>query len=353
MKALAATVLTICVLVAAGVPAQGRAHSTPPEHEGFGFAPENTGIEPPASTRLHGPGLPYRYTHALANIKLAANAADQGPAGTGSASPTPRESRVTPEQLRRRNAAIIGSAVGLVAAYGASNWWQDGFGGAFRTVSEGWFGQTTQSGGADKFGHAFFSYSGARLLSAAFGAVGNNANAAAALGALWSLGIMTGVEAVDGYSKQYRFSTVDAIMNVAGAAAGYIMERNPTLDALVDLRIHYLPSESGKFNVGGDYSGQTYLVALKASGVPSLRSNGVLRYFELSFGYGTRGYDSPPQVERRRNLYFGISLNLSELLGQTAFRGNKDRTRTQRATDLFFEFIQPPGTAVPLAKHRL
>jgi hypothetical protein len=162
---------------------------------------------------------------------------------------------------------------------------------------------------------------------------------------------MTAVEVLDGYSRQYEFSKEDAIMNVAGAAVGYALERNPDLDRLIDVRLLYRPS-AGKFDPFGDYSGQKYLLAVKASGVPALRDNPLLRYFELTAGYGTRGYESIPGIARSRHLYFGVSLNLSEILAQTVFRGTSERSRTQRATDLFFEFIQVPGIAA-LADHRL
>ncbi len=353
VKTVATTALALCMLAPVGVPAQARTWNTANEIGGAGPAPGTTRIELHTSTHAGSLEIPYRYTQALTTIAQAGNAAAPAPADAASPNPARSKARVTPEQLRWRNAAIIGGAVGLVAAYGMNNWWQDGFTGSFRTVSEGWFGQPTRYGGADKLGHAFFSYSGARVLTAVFGAAGNDAKSAADLGALWSLGIMTGVEILDGYSRQYSFSSEDAIMNIVGAAAGYIMERNPELDSLLAFRLHYRPSESGNYNIGGDYSGQTYLLAVKASGIPVLRDNSVLRYFELAVGYGTRGYESPSQLERSRNVYFGITLDLSELLGQTVFRSNRERTGAQRASDLFFELIQPPGTVLPLAKHRL
>jgi hypothetical protein len=257
----------------------------------------------------------------------------------------------TPQQLRVRNAALIAGSGLLVGAYGLRKWWNDGFTGDFRSVSEGWFGQDTPYGGADKLGHAFFAYAGTRLLTRAFEAAGNDPGRALGLGVWTTLGIMTAVEVLDGYSKQYEFSKEDAIMNVAGVALGYVLERNPDLDRLIDMRLLYRPS-AGKFDPAGDYSGQKYLLAAKASGVPALRDNPLLRYFELTAGYGARGYESAPGVERSRHLYFGISLNLSEILGQTVFDGASGRSRAQRATDLFFRFIQVPGTAA-LADHRL
>ena len=255
------------------------------------------------------------------------------------------------QQLRLRNAALIAGSSLLVGAYGVKKWWNDGFTGDFRTVSEGWFGQDTPYGGADKLGHAFFAYAGTRLLTRAFEEAGNDHDGALPLGVWATLGIMTAVEVLDGYSKRYEFSKEDAILNVAGVALGYVLERNPDLDRLIDVRVLYRPS-AGKFDPFGDYSGQKYLLALKASGVPALRENPLLRYLELTAGYGTRGYESPQGVVRSRHVYAGVSLNLSEVLGSTVFRGAGERSRIQRATDLFFEFVQVPGTAA-LARHRL
>lgn len=77
----------------------------------------------------------------------------------------------------------------------------------------------------------------------------------------------------------------------------------------------------------------------------------MLRHFEIAVGCGSRGYDGPPGAERTRSLYFGISLNLSEMLAQTVFHGDKERGWVQRATDHFLEFIQVPGAAA-LAAYR-
>lgn len=260
----------------------------------------------------------------------------------------------TLEQLRWRNAGLIAGASLLVGAYGAQKWWEDGFTGEFRTSNEGWFGSDTAYGGQDKLGHAFFSYVGTRLMTRAFEAVGNEPAGAVSLGAWSTLGIMTAVEVLDGYSRNYKFSSEDAIMNVVGAAAGYLLERNPALDRLLDFRLLYEPSpevkQAGNYDMAGDYSGQTYLLLAKASGVPALREHPVLRYFELAVGYGTRGYESAPGQERSRHAYFGISLNLSEVLRQTAYRGATARSPVQRTSEFFFEFIQVPGTTA-LADH--
>lgn len=297
-----------------------------------------------AAAQLRPPRLQYGAALALADQEQTLDAARPEPS-LPALGPLPAD-------LRIRNAALIGGGTLLVAAYGLTKWWDDGFTTNFRTENEGWFGHDTSSGGADKLGHAFFAYAGTRLLTRGFDALGNEPQRSRSLGFWTTLGVLTAVEIADGYSKKYRFSGEDAIMNVVGAGLGYLLERYPEFDRLVDLRLLYKPSQNSSFDPAGDYSGQTYLAVLKASGIPALRAQEPLRYFELAFGYGTRGYENPGGVDRSRNFYFGISLNLSELLGQTLFRGARERSVAQRGTDLFLEFIQVPGTAA-LSRHRL
>jgi hypothetical protein len=240
-----------------------------------------------------------------------------------------------------------------MAAYGKAKWWDEGFTGNFESENERWFGQNTYAGGADKLGHAFFAYTGTRLLTRAFEFIGNEPQPALKFGFWTTLGIMTAVEVADGYSKQYRFSAQDAVMNLIGAGAGYLLERNADVDRLIDLRLHYKASANSSWDPGGDYSGQTYLLVFKASGIAALRAHEPLRYLELAIGYGSRGYEnSSPSFEHRRNVYYGISLNVSELLRQTVYRGNREPSLFQKGTEMFFEYIQVPGTGIA-AKHRL
>ena len=300
-----------------------------------------------AAAQLRLPRTPYAEGYTLAADVT--DAARPTIAQPGTEEQTPRP---TQQQLWLRNTTLITGGALLIGAYGMNKWWDDGFAGGFRKQDEGWFGQSTQYGGADKIGHAWGSYAGARLFSQGFEVIGNEPATAQALGFLSAFGIMAGVEVVDGYSRKYRFSKEDAIMDLVGAGLGYLMERNPEIDRLLDFRLLYRKSAGSPWAPAGDYSGQTYLLVAKAAGVPALRQHDVLRYVELAVGYGTRGYDDPLGAKGARNLYYGISLNLSEVLGQTVFRGARERSRTQRATDLFLEFIQVPGTAA-LADHRL
>ena len=84
---------------------------------------------------------------------------------------------------RRATLGIILANTAAVAWYGKKNWWEQGFGGGFDAQKEGWFGQNTYSGGADKLGHLYMTYAGTRLYSKAFEWVGNNPEKSRALAA--------------------------------------------------------------------------------------------------------------------------------------------------------------------------
>ena len=253
---------------------------------------------------------------------------------------------------------LIAGGVGGIALYGATNWWKDGLTGHFRTVNEGWFGQDTSSGGADKLGHAYSAYAGTRLLARGFEELGNSPERSLWLAAGTTLGTLTVVEVVDGYSKKYSFSKEDAIMNVLGTGLGVLLEKRPELDKVLDFRLRYWPSDDARrlnqISPAGDYSGQTYLLVAKAAGFDALRKHDPLRYLELAVGYGSRGYEPNTGIgaERSRHVYYGISLNLAEILGDTLFSGSYKGSRSQRVTNTILEFIQVPGTAA-LADHRL
>jgi len=256
-----------------------------------------------------------------------------------------------PRGLQWKNAAVIGGIGITVGIYGANGWWKDGASGSFRTVDEGWFGRNTYAGGADKAGHAFFTYAGARLLTRGFEALGNDPGRALRLGAWTSLGVMTGVEVVDGFSKKFRFSMEDAVANAAGAAFAVLAEIDPRVDALLDFRLLYRRSDDarrlGEADPIADYSGQTFLLAVKADGVPRLREVPVARYLELQVGYNTRGYEPTDgvKIDPHRRIYYGVGINLSRLLSDTVFRGDLRGGKIRRGADTVLEFLEVPWTA--------
>ena len=284
------------------------------------------------------------------------------------------------DKVRFRTRALLGGYAAGVGVYGYFSWWNkdvqrhvvgpDGTvttqtlqnrTSRFRISNEGWFGRGTENGGADKFGHAYSSYVGTRLLTSALDQwAGRDREDAIWLAGVTSATVALVVEVFDGYTLQYGFSTSDLVMNLVGVGAGMLLESSPKWDELIDLRWKYWRSSDaktlGEYDPIADYSGHTYLLVLKASGVESLRRNSWLRYLELHAGYGSRGYAphpgrfAPVQPRPHRNLYFGIGVNLSELLGDTVFKGSASRTR--RFTETFLEYVQVPGTHL-LFRHGL
>ncbi|MFH1495446.1 MAG: DUF2279 domain-containing protein [Pseudomonadota bacterium] len=262
---------------------------------------------------------------------------------------------LTEAQKQFRTRIMIGGAATALLWYGSTHWWSDSMSSDFRTVDEGWFGQDTYTGGADKLGHMYSTYVGTRILARAFEWAGHDSQSAAWLAAATAWGSMLAVEIGDGFSSRYRFSKEDLVMNTLGTGLGLLLEKNPELDAMLDFRLMYRPSSDARrvnqIDPIDDHSGQTYLLAIKASGIPSLRRIEPLRYFELALGYGTRGYEPNLGEERSRHVYYGISLNVAELLGMTAFK-NSPGSRTQRVSNGVLEVLQIPGT-VALADHKL
>lgn len=287
-------------------------------------------------------------------ILLALLAAAAGASHAGEAARDPDAPMTEAQARARTHMAAIAAAGGVaVFLYGQHKWWQDGFTGDFRTQDEGWFGRNTYAGGADKLGHAWGNYVATRALARTFEWVGNDRETSLVFAAASVFAGYTAIEVLDGYSKKWRFSREDAAINIAGIGAALALELNPALDSVLDFRLHYRRSPGQAFDPFSDYSGQTYLLVAKASGVPALRRHSLLRYAELAAGYSARGYDDGPvQGRSSRNLYFGVSLNLAELLDETAFRDAERSSWARLATKGVLEVVQVPGTGV-YARRRL
>lgn len=241
--------------------------------------------------------------------------------------------------------------VGVVSAYGANAWWSGNLTRDFKIQREGWFTQNTYTGGADKLGHAYTTYLGTRVLAGAYQGAGLSKPDAIRRAAWISLGTQMGVEILDGFSKNFRFSPEDAVMNLAGVGTALLFERFPEIDRVIDWRLLYRRSqEAQKAGIKDpieDSSGQTYLLAIKASGFDTLARVPGLRYLELVLGYGTRGYR--PTVfghEPARHLYAGLSLNLAEILNVAVFESGAKPSQAKRMSNGVLEYFQVPGTAL-------
>lgn len=293
--------------------------------------------------------LPFGATQAVAS------ASDVDTAAPPRNNPFAPAANARPDEgtVRFRTALATVGAVGAMYWYGKTKWWQDGFDGEFKTVNEGWFGRGTEHGGQDKLGHFSSTYVGTRLLTPIYEALGNETGRAQTLAFWVATGALVGVEVLDGFSARWRFSKEDLIADIAGGLVGLAFERNPALDDLIDIRLQYRRSinadgTKAEFSPFGDYNGQRYLLVFKGSGMPALRQNRIARYLELSVGYGARNFEPglPPDRPPTRSAYVGLSLDLAQLMRDTVYRSNRERSKTQFVTEKYLEFFQVPGTIV-------
>lgn len=125
-------------------------------------------------------------------------------------------------------------------------------------------------------------------------------------------------------------------MNTAGSLSGYLFEKSPELDALMDIRIEYFPSSQVRngesSDIITDYDGMKFLAALKMEAFDAFR-NSPVKYLELQVGYYTRNNGEP---DLERTAYVALGLNLSRLF-------NSDN----RFINTLFEYYQPPYTYIP------
>jgi hypothetical protein len=226
---------------------------------------------------------------------------------------------------KEKKAVILNVGAGAAVILYGLEFWDYGASNSFKTKNEGWFGANTESGGADKLGHAYATYLTTLGFASLYEYWGFERERADLYGALSSFGCFTLVELGDGYSD-YGFSYEDMIMDSAGIAFAYLRRRSPVIRDLLDFRIQYWPSEAfqsgGHTDIVTDYSGYKYLLALKLEGIKRLEPT-PLSWVELHLGYFTRGYvTSDPEFipEESRHLYFGVGLNLSRVFRKAGLK---------------------------------
>ena len=229
------------------------------------------------------------------------------------------------------------TAATAIGIWGLATW--DYGSAGFNFGNEGWFGQDTKYGGADKCGHLWSTYTFADALTALYKGWGYAPAKANIYAALSSWTVQFAMELGDATSVTQGFSWEDMAMNTLGALTSVVMERYPELNRKIDLRVEYV------FNVPingifDDYSNQFYSIVLKLDGFDTLQ-NTFLKYVEFSAGYYTRGYGESDE-EHTRSLFAGIGFNFSRLLDQNGWK----------KTGKVLEYFQLPYT-VPKVSYDL
>lgn len=242
---------------------------------------------------------------------------------------------------------IAATVVGITTL-GIVNWnWGNH---SFRFNSEGWFGMDTGSGGTDKLGHAFSSYTLTNVFAERMIHKGIANDQAALTSFLISQSMMMYVEIFDGFSGDHGFSYEDVVLNTAGGALALLRQRYPAVKNHVDYRMEYWPSGYAGSGIKGfrplsDYPGQKYLLAFKWADHPT-----PLRFFELQLGYYARGFTKEERQENKtkeRTAFAGIGINLATLF----FGAEKSTDGGYRKIGrTFFEHIEIPHTAVRAEK---
>ena len=245
------------------------------------------------------------------------------------------EKPLTDDELRNRviYANIVGA--GVIALWGTAFW-------DYFTISpvagdEGWFGEDTKYGGADKLGHLYATYLWSLGFSSLYEYWGMSEEDSIIYGPLTSWIFQGMMEVGDSFSNSQGFSYEDLIMNTVGAGFYYVREKYPEVKRKVDLRLEYIPDFDAEVDFFTQYNSMKYMMALKFSGFDSMEDT-PMKYFELQVGYYTRGYSESENYEsKERVLYAGIGINSSEVLKAMGWE----------KTSKIFNYYQLPYTYVP------
>ncbi len=247
-----------------------------------------------------------------------------------------------------RYAALLGPPLGMLA-YGRFAWkW--GETSTWRWSTEKDWGYHSDSGGSDKFGHAFAHYVLARAFYDIYNYTEDGRPRKWLFAALSTAAIGTLIEIGDAFTDKYGFSWGDMAANLTGMAFGLFLEASPKAAGLVGFSWEYFPSEGFRktsrswfrqFTV--DNSGWRFLLNFKPAGLEAfdVRVPKLLRYLTLDFGFFVRGYtefDRSLGIADGRHLFVGVSLNVSQVL-RDIFK-NKGFFGTFVPT--YFEYVHLP-----------
>lgn len=245
------------------------------------------------------------------------------------------ESPLTDEELRTRVIYTNVIGAGVIALWGTAFW--DYFTISPVTGDEGWFGEDTKYGGADKLGHVYSTYVWSLGFASLYEYWGMTEEDSLLYGPLSAWVFQGMMEVGDSFSESQGFSYEDLVMNTVGAAFYYVREKYPEVKRKVDFRLEYIPDFNADVDFFTQYNSMKYMMALKFSGFNSMEDT-PMKYFELQVGYYTRGYSEHENyASKERVIYAGIGLNSSEVAKALGWE----------KTSKFLNYYQLPYTYVP------
>jgi hypothetical protein len=188
----------------------------------------------------------------------------------------------------------------------------------FHVTREGWFGQNTYAGGADKASHFVSYYIVGKLLAGVDMELGMSRDSAALVGAGTSVLAGLATELGDGTNK-YGFSYEDLLMDSLGAATALGIAHYG-LDDLIGFRAGLVPAPTAVCcpygGTGKDYTAEIYAGDLKIAGLGARAkfNPGPARFLLFSMTYGSKGYPYSDPMVRQRQIGLEIGLNFGEIL---------------------------------------
>lgn len=275
---------------------------------------------------------------------LALEAPEEPPAPGPTPGPTPRPARLLDGRTLLFSAGVL--AVTPTVSYFA--WWRDDRTSTFNWNPEGWFGQGTYAGGADKASHFVFSWMGQDALQRGYRALGKTDRQARllSLGMVNAMGLL--IEFGDGYSK-YGFAWEDLVANFAGSTAGAVVDAlglRDTIGARFGVVNAEIPPPCCRYGgYGRDYSREILTLDLKLAGfLPrvGVEKPGLGRFLLATVSYNTKGYRYSDVEYRQRNLGFEVGLNLGEIARAL---GVKNRSWWGGPLLFFLDYFRVPYTS--------
>jgi hypothetical protein len=228
--------------------------------------------------------------------------------------------------------------------------------GSFYTLDKAWYANYPRSSfqfyndgkewqQMDKAGHVWSAYQLSRLSGSLWRAAGSSQKNAAWIGSLTSMGYMSVIEILDGYSDKWGFSGYDVLSNSIGASA-FLVQELAWKEQRISFKLSYSPVRYGMlqnranelFGSGDvekvlkDYNGQTYWASI------NLRSffprSGIPQWMNLSLGYGARtmlgGYENiwndangntvtRYDIPRYKRMYLSLDVDLTRIPSRNKF----------------------------------
>jgi hypothetical protein len=187
----------------------------------------------------------------------------------------------------------------------------------YHFAHEGWFGEGTYVGGADKASHFVSFEIIAKELATAYEYLGFSRKQSILGGVAVSSLAGLANEICDGANK-YGFSYEDLTMDVLGAGTAALIAATDS-DDLVGFRFGPLPGPAPPREtdgIGRDYSHEIYTADLKLVGLSRRLGFDTrpARFLLTSVTYGTQGYPYGATDQRERLVGFELGLNFGEML---------------------------------------